>query len=139
MGWIPGCFVRQICAAVGASGLLANLGWRRRQHPAPIAANCADYVNIAPRSGKRGRISIEEMKRNTDYPGFGERVDFVRAEAKRRGKVVARSKCGDPDLRRYRILSPHRKALAAFSPTNTIPDSKDFIGLLIQLHIDEIN
>ena len=80
------------------------------------------------RSGKRGRISIEDMKRNTDYPWFRERADFVRAEAKRAG----RRSCPKQG-RRYRSpaisnLAPALESSPPSAPTNTIPACKDFIS-----------
>jgi probable F420-dependent oxidoreductase len=51
-----------------------------------IAAKYADYVNIAPPVGKRGRISIEDVKRVASYSTFRERVNFVRQEAQRVGR-----------------------------------------------------
>jgi probable F420-dependent oxidoreductase len=50
-----------------------------------IAARYADYVNIIPDAGKLGKFSVENVKRLTDG-AFRERVNFVRAEAKRAGR-----------------------------------------------------
>jgi probable F420-dependent oxidoreductase len=51
-----------------------------------IAAKYADYINIAPPVGKRGRISIEDVKRVASYATFRERVNFVHQEARRVGR-----------------------------------------------------
>ncbi|MBV8137182.1 MAG: LLM class flavin-dependent oxidoreductase [Deltaproteobacteria bacterium] len=48
-----------------------------------IAAKYADYVNIAPPVGKRGRLSIEDVKRVASCATFRERVNFVHQEARR--------------------------------------------------------
>ena len=50
-----------------------------------IAAKYADYVNLIPDAGKRGKISLENVKRMTDQ-SFREKADFVRQEAKRLGR-----------------------------------------------------
>ncbi|MGO9604620.1 MAG: LLM class flavin-dependent oxidoreductase [Candidatus Binataceae bacterium] len=50
-----------------------------------IAAKYADYVNIIPPAGKLGKFSVDNLKRMNDE-AFRERVDFVRAEAKRIGR-----------------------------------------------------
>jgi probable F420-dependent oxidoreductase len=50
-----------------------------------IAAKYADYINIIPEAGKRGHISMEEVKRTTDK-SFRDKVSFVRDEAKRLGR-----------------------------------------------------
>jgi probable F420-dependent oxidoreductase len=50
-----------------------------------IAAKYADYVNIIPGAGKRGHISLAEVKRTTDE-AFRAKVSFVRDEAKRLGR-----------------------------------------------------
>ena len=50
-----------------------------------IAAKYADYVNLIPDAGKRGKISLENVKRMTDQ-SFREKADFVRQEAKRVGR-----------------------------------------------------
>ncbi len=50
-----------------------------------IAAKYADYVNLIPDAGKRGKISLENVKRMTDE-SFREKADFVRQEAKRLGR-----------------------------------------------------
>jgi hypothetical protein len=78
-------------------------------------------------SGKRGRISIEDMRRNTDYPGLREPC----------GLRARRSETGGakflPEARAEISISgdiescAHSGKLAAISPTNTIPASKDFI------------
>jgi probable F420-dependent oxidoreductase len=51
-----------------------------------IAAKYADYVNLIPDAGKRGKISLENVKRMTDQ-SFREKADFVRQEAKRLGRI----------------------------------------------------
>ena len=50
-----------------------------------IAAKYADYVNISPGAGKRGHISLADVKRTTDE-AFRAKVSFVRDEAKRLGR-----------------------------------------------------
>ena len=50
-----------------------------------IAAKYADYVNIVPDAGKRGHISLADVKRTTDEV-FRAKVSFVRDEAKRLGR-----------------------------------------------------
>jgi len=50
-----------------------------------IAAKYADYVNLIPDAGKRGKISLENVKRMTDQ-SFREKADFVRQQAKRLGR-----------------------------------------------------
>ena len=50
-----------------------------------IAAKYADYLNIIPDAGKLGKFSVETVERMTDA-AFRERVDFVRAEARRAGR-----------------------------------------------------
>jgi probable F420-dependent oxidoreductase len=50
-----------------------------------IAAKYADYVNIIPPAGKLGKFSVDGLKRMNEE-AFRERVDFVRAEAKRIGR-----------------------------------------------------
>jgi alkanesulfonate monooxygenase SsuD/methylene tetrahydromethanopterin reductase-like flavin-dependent oxidoreductase (luciferase family) len=50
-----------------------------------LAAKYADYLNIIPPAGKLGRISAGAMRRMNDQ-AFRDRVDFVRAEAKRIGR-----------------------------------------------------
>jgi len=50
-----------------------------------IAAKYADYVNLIPDAGKRGKISLENVKRMTDE-SFREKADFVRQEARRVGR-----------------------------------------------------
>jgi probable F420-dependent oxidoreductase len=50
-----------------------------------IAAKYADYVNLIPDAGKRGKISLENVKRMTDE-SFREKADFVRREAMRLGR-----------------------------------------------------
>ena len=50
-----------------------------------VAAKHADFVNIAPDSGKRGHISIAEVKKLTDA-GYQEKIRFLREEAKRAGR-----------------------------------------------------
>jgi probable F420-dependent oxidoreductase len=50
-----------------------------------IAAKHADYVNFIPPTGKRGKISMENIKRMTDN-AFRESIAFVREEAKRLGR-----------------------------------------------------
>jgi probable F420-dependent oxidoreductase len=50
-----------------------------------IAAKYADYVNLIPDAGKRGKISLDNVKRMTDE-SFREKADFVRGEAKRLGR-----------------------------------------------------
>jgi probable F420-dependent oxidoreductase len=50
-----------------------------------LAAKHADYLNIIPPVGKLGRMSAGTMRRMNDE-AFRERVDFVRAEAKRIGR-----------------------------------------------------
>ena len=50
-----------------------------------IAAKHADVINIMSESGKVGHISFEYIKRMTSDT-FREKVDFVRAEAKRHGR-----------------------------------------------------
>jgi probable F420-dependent oxidoreductase len=50
-----------------------------------IAAKHADYLNLIPGAGKAGHISLAEVKRFNDEV-YREKVDFVRAEAKRNGR-----------------------------------------------------
>jgi probable F420-dependent oxidoreductase len=50
-----------------------------------IAAKYADYVNLIPDAGKRGKISLDNVKRMTDE-SFREKADFVRQEARRVGR-----------------------------------------------------
>jgi len=50
-----------------------------------IAAKHADYINIIPGAGKRGHISMAEIKELTDE-SFRDRMNFTRAEAKRFGR-----------------------------------------------------
>jgi len=50
-----------------------------------IAAKYADYINIVPDAGKKGRISMEAVKRTTDE-SFREKISFVRDEAVRLGR-----------------------------------------------------
>ncbi len=50
-----------------------------------IGAKYADYVNIIPDAGKRGKISLDNVKRMTDE-SFRAKIDFVRAEAKLQGR-----------------------------------------------------
>ncbi len=50
-----------------------------------IAAKHADVINIISEAGKAGHISFEYIKRMTNET-FREKVDFVRAEAKRHGR-----------------------------------------------------
>ena len=52
-----------------------------------IAAKHADYVNIIPGAGKRGHVSMEDVRKMTDA-AYRERVSFVREEAKRHGVGV---------------------------------------------------
>jgi len=71
-----------------------------------IAAKYADYVNLIPDAGKRGKISLENVKRMTDQ-SFRERADFVRQEAKRLGR------------------NPDAIHLSNFVFTHAITDSRD--------------
>jgi probable F420-dependent oxidoreductase len=50
-----------------------------------IAAKHADYLNLIPDAGKAGHISLEKVKSFNDDV-YREKVDFVRAEAKRIGR-----------------------------------------------------
>ncbi|HUO04287.1 MAG TPA: TIGR03621 family F420-dependent LLM class oxidoreductase [Candidatus Binataceae bacterium] len=50
-----------------------------------VAAKHADYVNLIPPTGKKGRISMQNIKRMTNEV-FREKTAFVRAEAKRNGR-----------------------------------------------------
>jgi probable F420-dependent oxidoreductase len=50
-----------------------------------IAAKHCDFVNIIPGAGKRGHISMDEVKKFTDQ-SYQEKVKFVRDEAKRIGR-----------------------------------------------------
>ena len=50
-----------------------------------IAAKHADYLNLIPGAGKAGHISLAEVKSFNDEV-YREKVDFVRAEAKRNGR-----------------------------------------------------
>jgi probable F420-dependent oxidoreductase len=50
-----------------------------------IGAKYADYVNLIPDAGKRGKISLDNVKRMTDQ-SFREKADFVRQEASRLGR-----------------------------------------------------
>jgi alkanesulfonate monooxygenase SsuD/methylene tetrahydromethanopterin reductase-like flavin-dependent oxidoreductase (luciferase family) len=50
-----------------------------------IAAKYADNVNILPDAGKPGKVSLDNVKKMTDE-SFRKRIDFVREEAKRRGR-----------------------------------------------------
>jgi probable F420-dependent oxidoreductase len=50
-----------------------------------VAAKYADYLNIISPVGKLGRMSADGLRRMNDQ-AFRERVDFVRAEAKRVGR-----------------------------------------------------
>ena len=50
-----------------------------------IAARHADYLNLIPDAGKPGKISVDNLGKFTDN-SFRERVEFVRAEAKRAGR-----------------------------------------------------
>jgi len=53
-----------------------------------IAAKYADNVNIIPDGGKPGKISLDNLKKMTDE-SFRKKIDFVREEAKRRGRDLA--------------------------------------------------
>jgi probable F420-dependent oxidoreductase len=53
-----------------------------------IAAKYADNVNIIPDAGKPGKVSLDNVKRMTDE-SFRKKIDFVREEAKRRGRDLA--------------------------------------------------
>jgi alkanesulfonate monooxygenase SsuD/methylene tetrahydromethanopterin reductase-like flavin-dependent oxidoreductase (luciferase family) len=63
-------------------------------------------VNLIPDAGKRGKISLENVKRMTDQ-SFRERADFVRQEAKRLGR------------------NPDAIHLSNFVFTHAITDSRD--------------
>jgi len=71
-----------------------------------IAAKYADYVNLIPDAGKRGKISLENVKRMTDQ-SFREKADFVRQQAKRLGR------------------NPDAIHLSNFVFTHAITDSRD--------------
>lgn len=53
-----------------------------------IAAKYADNVNLIPDAGKRGKISLDNVKKMTDE-SFRKKIDFVREEAKRHGRDLA--------------------------------------------------
>jgi probable F420-dependent oxidoreductase len=50
-----------------------------------IAAKHADYLNIIPEAGKVGKLSVDRLRQMNDE-AFRERVNFLRAEAKRMGR-----------------------------------------------------
>ncbi len=50
-----------------------------------IAAKHADYLNIIPAAGKIGKFSLDALRQMNDE-AFRERVNFLRAEAKRIGR-----------------------------------------------------
>jgi probable F420-dependent oxidoreductase len=50
-----------------------------------IGAKYADYVNIIQDAGKPGKIALDNVKKMTD-DAFRQKVEFVRAEAKRAGR-----------------------------------------------------
>src|SRR5271166_2339983 len=50
-----------------------------------IAAKHADFVNLVPDAGKRGHISLEEVKRLTDE-SYQAKIRFLHDEAKRAGR-----------------------------------------------------
>lgn len=50
-----------------------------------IAAKHADFVNLIPDAGKRGHISLEEVKRLTDE-SYQAKIRFIHDEAKRVGR-----------------------------------------------------
>src|SRR5271166_3274725 len=50
-----------------------------------VAAKHADFVNIIPDAGKRGHVSIDQVKRFTDA-AYQEKIGFMREEAKRNGR-----------------------------------------------------
>ncbi len=50
-----------------------------------VAAKHADFVNIIPDAGKRGHVSIDQVKRFTDA-AYREKIGFIREEAKRNGR-----------------------------------------------------
>src|SRR5258707_5575721 len=50
-----------------------------------VAAKHADFVNIIPDAGKKGRISLDKVKELTDA-AYQEKISFMREEAKRYGR-----------------------------------------------------
>jgi probable F420-dependent oxidoreductase len=50
-----------------------------------LAAKHADFLNIIPDAGKRGHISIDQVKQLTDA-AYQEKIAFVREEGKRHGR-----------------------------------------------------
>ena len=53
-----------------------------------IAAKYADNVNLIADAGKPGKISLDNVKKMTDE-SFRKKIDFVREEAKQRGRDLA--------------------------------------------------
>ena len=108
----------------------AHLGRRRRQRPAPNRGPVRRLRQHRPTVRESGPNFDRGLKRNTDYPGFRERVDFVRRSETGGAKFLPEASAQisiSGDIESCESCA-HPGKLAAISPTNTIPAGPDFIS-----------